>query len=90
MDLRAFATVFATIFIAELGDKTQFATLLFASDAQRSKLVVFLAATSALMLTSALGVTGGEVISHYVSEKGLSLIAGLGFIVIGVWTILRS
>jgi putative Ca2+/H+ antiporter (TMEM165/GDT1 family) len=90
MDMRAFATVFATIFIAELGDKTQVATLLFASDAERSKLIVFLAAASALLLTSALGVIGGAVISHYISEKGLSWIAGLGFIAIGVWTILRS
>jgi putative Ca2+/H+ antiporter (TMEM165/GDT1 family) len=90
MNMRMFATVFATVFIAELGDKTQIATLLYASDAERSKLIVFLAAASALVLASGLGVIGGAVISHYISEKGLSRIAGLGFIAIGVWTILRS
>ncbi len=52
MDLRMFATVFVTIFVAELGDKTQLATLLYAAEAENSKVVVFLASASALVLTS--------------------------------------
>lgn len=90
MDLRAFATVFVTIFLAELGDKTQLATLLYASDAERSKAAVFVAAASALVVTSALGVVAGTAVSHYVSPRVLSWLAGVGFIGIGMWTLLRS
>ena len=90
MELRVFATVFTTIFVAELGDKTQLATLLYAAEGHNPKLTVFVAAASALVLASALGVLGGTVISQYVSPKPLSWIAGTGFIAIGLWTILRS
>ena len=48
MDFKLFATVFSTIFVAELGDKTQLATLLYASDASHPKLTVFAASASAL------------------------------------------
>jgi putative Ca2+/H+ antiporter (TMEM165/GDT1 family) len=90
MDLKIFATVFSTIFVAELGDKTQLATLLYAAEAQNPKLTVFVAAALALVLTSALGVLAGAWISEHVSPRILSWVAGLGFIGIGVWTILRS
>jgi putative Ca2+/H+ antiporter (TMEM165/GDT1 family) len=90
MDVRVFATVFATIFIAELGDKTQLATLLYAAEAENPKLVVFAAAASALVVTSALGVIGGVIVSQYIAPKILSWIAGVGFIAIGLWTIARA
>jgi putative Ca2+/H+ antiporter (TMEM165/GDT1 family) len=90
MDLRLFATVFATIFVAELGDKTQLATFLYAAEAQNPKLTVFLASAAALVLTSALGVLAGTLISQHVNPRVLSWIAGLGFIAIGIWTILRA
>jgi putative Ca2+/H+ antiporter (TMEM165/GDT1 family) len=87
MDWKVLATVFATVFIAELGDKTQLATLLFAADKEVSKWLVFIGASVALIATSALGVLGGGLISQYVSERMLHLIAGIGFIAIGVWTL---
>jgi putative Ca2+/H+ antiporter (TMEM165/GDT1 family) len=87
MDLRLFATVFATIFVAELGDKTQLATLLYASDANHPRLTVFAASASALVLTSALGVLGGAVISEFVSPKVLRWVAGLGFVAVGIWVL---
>jgi putative Ca2+/H+ antiporter (TMEM165/GDT1 family) len=87
MEARLFATVFATIFVAELGDKTQLATLLYATEARNPKLIVFFASASALVLTSALGVAAGTFVSHYVSPKALSWVAGIGFVAIGLWTI---
>jgi putative Ca2+/H+ antiporter (TMEM165/GDT1 family) len=88
MDLRSFLMVFGSVFVAELGDKTQLATLLFASDRQTSKLTVFAASASALVLTSALGVLAGGVISEYVSPRLLRWIAGGGFIALGLWVLL--
>ena len=89
MDWKIFATVFATIFIAELGDKTQLATLLYAADKDVNKLLVFAAASLALVMTSALGVLGGSIVPHYVSERSLNVVAGVGFIAIGVWILAR-
>ena len=87
MDLKLFATVFATIFVAELGDKTQLATLLYASDASHPRFTVFAAAASALVLASALGVLGGAVISEFVSPSVLRWVAGLGFVAVGIWVL---
>ena len=78
--MRILATVFTSVFIAELGDKTQLATMLFAADKEASKLSVFIGASLALVFTSAIGVLAGSVISQYVSEKTLSYLAGAGFV----------
>jgi len=90
MDAKLFAVVFGTIFVAELGDKTQLATLLYASEADNPKLTVFAASALALVLTSAIGVLAGSVVSQTVSPKVVSWIAGIGFIVIGLWILLRA
>jgi putative Ca2+/H+ antiporter (TMEM165/GDT1 family) len=90
MDLRVLTTVFTSVFIAELGDKTQLATLLFAADKQTSKLTVFVGASLALILTSAIGVGAGSIVSQYVSEKTLQVIAGIGFIGIGLLTLVKA
>lgn len=88
MDLKLFATVFFTIFVAELGDKTQLATLLYAADASHPKLTVFVAAAAALILTSALGVLAGSLVAEHVGPKIIRWVAGFGFIAIGVWCLL--
>ena len=90
MDLKLLATVFTTVFVAEIGDKTQLATLLYAADAHSSKLTVFVGAAAALVLTSALGVAGGTFISEHVSPHDLCWLTGAGFIAIGIWTIVRA
>jgi len=89
MDWKMLGLVFGTVFLAELGDKTQLATLLFAADKQVSKWLVFFGASLALIATSALGVLGGALISQYVSARTLHVIAGVGFILIGAWTLWR-
>jgi len=90
MDLRLLATVFGTVFLAELGDKTQLATLLFAAREKSSLVTVFAAASLALVATTAIGVLAGAAISSYVQPKYLSYAAGVGFIVIGAWTIWQA
>jgi putative Ca2+/H+ antiporter (TMEM165/GDT1 family) len=87
MDLKVMITVFGIVFLAELGDKTQLATLLFASRSPGNLIAVFVGASVALVLASAIGVVAGSVISQYISPKLLSYVAGFGFIVIGAWTI---
>jgi putative Ca2+/H+ antiporter (TMEM165/GDT1 family) len=87
MDLKVLATVFGIVFLAELGDKTQLATLLFASKSPDNLIAVFVGASAALIVASAIGVLAGGFISQYVSAKHLSYVAGAGFLLIGAWTI---
>jgi putative Ca2+/H+ antiporter (TMEM165/GDT1 family) len=87
MDWRTAAVVFGTVFVAELGDKTQLATLLFAANRPQGKLLVFLAASAALVVASAIGVLAGSVLTRYVEPRYLTLAAGVGFLIIGLWTI---
>ena len=90
MDYKVFATIFAAVFIAELGDKTQLATMLFAADKDVSKLMVFFAASAALIFASALGVLAGSLLSEYINTRHLSYIAGVGFIAIGSYTLYQA
>lgn len=90
MDYRILLTVFVSVFIAELGDKTQLATMLFAADKEVSKLTIFVGASLALIVTSAIGVWAGGAISQYISAKQLHYIAGTGFVMIGMWTLLKA
>ena len=85
--MRELLVIFTTVFLAELGDKTQLATLLFASERKISTFAVFAAAASALVLSTAIAVLLGDVAQRYLAAVPLKLIAGLGFIVIGVWTV---
>ncbi len=90
MNGKIFLTVFSTVFLAELGDKTQLATMLFAADRQAGKLTVFIAASLALVCTSALGVAAGSLLSRYVDARQLAILAGIVFISIGFWTIVKA
>lgn len=79
--------IFATVFFAELGDKTQLATVLFAADKEQSRWLIFFAAASALVLSTAIAVALGTAAEKYLTAIPLKLVAGLGFIMIGGWTV---
>ena len=64
--------------------------MLFAADKEVNKLTVFLGASIALVLASAIGVLAGGLISQYVSAKHLHYVAGIGFIAIGLWTLIKA
>ena len=87
MEFRTLVAIFGTVFLAELGDKTQLATVLFAANNRNSALWVFAAASAALVASTALGVLAGNLLSHYVNTRYLSIVAGIGFIAIGAWTL---
>jgi putative Ca2+/H+ antiporter (TMEM165/GDT1 family) len=90
MEYKVLITVFSAVFIAELGDKTQLATMLFAADKEVSKWTVFFGASLALIVASGIGVLAGSAISQYISERQLSYVAGIGFIAIGAWTLAKA
>jgi putative Ca2+/H+ antiporter (TMEM165/GDT1 family) len=85
--LATILTVGISVFIAEIGDKTQLATMMFASDAKTSLWAVFLGSAIALVAAAGIGVVAGAAVSKVVSPEVLKLVAGVGFIAIGVWTI---
>jgi putative Ca2+/H+ antiporter (TMEM165/GDT1 family) len=85
--LATMLTVAISVFLAEIGDKTQLATMMFASNAKVSLWAVFLGSAVALVAAAGIGVVAGSALSKLISPELLKLIAGIGFIAIGVWTI---
>lgn len=83
MEWKIFGTAFLTLFLAELGDKTQLAVITMTAKTD-SKVAVFLGASLALMLVTLLGVLVGGVLSQYVPAEWLQRIVATAFIVIGV------
>jgi putative Ca2+/H+ antiporter (TMEM165/GDT1 family) len=90
MDLKLFATVAGTVFVAELGDKTQLATLLFAAEKGASRWTVFAGASVALIAAAGLGVLTGGLVERYLEPRLLSLIAGITFMVLGAYTLYEA
>jgi putative Ca2+/H+ antiporter (TMEM165/GDT1 family) len=87
MDWKIFGTAFATLFLAELGDKTQLAVITMTAGTD-SKLSVFLGASLALIVVTLLGVVFGGVLAQYVPTEWLQRIVAAAFIVIGVLMLL--
>ena len=83
MDWKIFGTAFVTLFLAELGDKTQLAVMTMSASTE-SKVSVFLGAALALVVVTLLGVLLGGVISQYVPTEWLQRIVAVAFIAIGV------
>lgn len=83
MDWKIFGTAFITLFLAELGDKTQLAVITMSAKTE-SKLSVFIGASLALVLVSLIGVLVGNVLSQYVPTEWLQRIVAVAFIMIGI------
>ncbi len=90
MDLKLLVMVFGTVFLAELGDKTQLATMLFSTREGASLWTVFIGASLALTAASGMAVVAGSLLSSVVDPRYLSYAAGIGFIVIGIWTVWQA
>ncbi len=89
MILSLLLSTFLTIFIAELGDKTQLATLTI-SGTSNKPLAVFLGSASALVLASLLGALAGGSISTFIPEYILKSIASITFFIIGIRLFVNS
>ncbi len=89
MDFKILATTFVTVFLAELGDKTQLATLSFAAGSQ-SRWAIFIGSATALVATSAIAVLAGDAVGKVISPALLKRLAGGAFVLIGVWTLWSS
>ena len=87
MDWKIFGTAFITLFLAELGDKTQLAVITMSANTE-SKLSVFVGASLALIAVTALGVLAGGVLTQFVPVEWLQRIVAVAFILIGVLMLL--
>jgi putative Ca2+/H+ antiporter (TMEM165/GDT1 family) len=83
MNWNLFATAFVTVFLAELGDKTQIATLTLASGGQ-SRWTVFAGSALALVSTSLIAVIAGEAITRVVPAVWIKRVAGGVFVILGL------
>jgi Ca2+/H+ antiporter, TMEM165/GDT1 family len=84
MEWKLFFMTFGSVFLAELGDKTQLATLMFSTQAKKP-VIIFIAAASALVLSTLIAVVAGRFVAEHVPERTLKIVAGVGFVAIGVW-----
>ncbi len=90
MNVKLTLTVFTTVFLAEIADKTQIATFLYASDSANSRVAVWIGAVAALVITSTIAVFAGSYLSQWLNEKIMARIAGTAFILVGIWTLMRG
>jgi len=82
--LSIFLTSFSTIFIAELGDKTQLATLMLSAESGKP-MIVFLGSSFALLCSSIVGVLIGKWLSTKISKEKFSLFTGVLMTLVSAW-----
>lgn len=83
VDIKTLLTTFSLIFLAELGDKTQFAALCLAADTE-SRFAVFLGASLALVSSALLAVLVGAFLARCFPPHVIKTVAGILFIAMGV------
>ena len=88
--MKTLIVIFGSVLFAELGDKTQLATMLYATDKSIRPLQVFIAASAALVVSTLLAVLFGEAVSRFLPLSTLKLIAGIAFVAVGIWTIISN
>lgn len=89
MDLTVFTTAFTTLFLAEMGDKTQLAVLTLAASTKRPA-SVFVGASLALVVVTGLGALAGEGAARLVPTDYLNKGAAFLFIGIGIWMLVKG
>ena len=88
--MKAYLMVFFITFLAEMGDKTQISTLLFSGNKEINRWGILAAASCALSLATFLAVVIGSELDRFVSARTIKVVSGIGFIGIGIWTLLTA
>lgn len=83
MDFQLLGLSFITVFLAEIGDKSQVAAIALGGSSKNPR-AVFLGSTVALVLASFLGVIAGDGVAQFLPEKLLKAIAALGFAIMAL------
>ncbi|MFO7965086.1 MAG: TMEM165/GDT1 family protein [Desulfobacterales bacterium] len=86
MDFKILMTTFGLVFLSELGDKTQLATLALSAESG-SKVAVFIGSAGALVLSSLLAVLAGAAVSRWIPEQYIRAGAGIAFVAVGIWVL---
>jgi len=89
MNRSLFWTTFGTVFLAEIGDKTQLAAMT-ATVRSGQAWTVFLAASVALVCATAIGVVVCDVVFKYLPEAAIKWVAGTAFIAVGLWVLVKG
>ena len=89
MNWQLFITTFITIFLAELGDKTQFAAVAASAQSNSTK-EVLLAVVLALSLAGVIGVLAGRILAQYINPETLRYVSGALFVLVGCWILLKK
>jgi len=88
MDWKIFIATFTTIFIAELGDKTQFAAFATATQT-KSTFSVLLGTVLALSIAGIIGVLAGSFLGSFVDPIKMKYFSGSAFILMGLWVLIK-
>lgn len=89
MDWQLLGLAFVTVFVSELGDKSQLAAIALSGGSNSPK-AVFFGASAALLLASFLGVVVGEGTAHVLPANVVKILAAIGFAIIAVRLLLPS
>jgi Ca2+/H+ antiporter, TMEM165/GDT1 family len=89
MSRALFWSTFTTVFLAELGDKTQLAAMT-ATARSGALWTVFLAASAALIAATAIGVLVGGALFRVIPEATVKYVAGSAFIAVGLWVLVKG
>jgi len=84
LNLKVFFLIFITVFLAELGDKTNITTFLFSTHPEISRVSIFVSATLAFMAASVLSIAAGTLLGNTIPHRIINLITGAIFVLIGL------
>lgn len=89
MDYKLIAMTFTTVFLAELGDKTQLAAMSLSSGSQKTW-EILIGVVLALALAGTLGVIAGKLLSSFINPTVMKYLSGTLFLTMGIWILVKK